>query len=58
MKTLAVTLVLAALGVAAVVYGSSDDAPGLVVIGLLLVLGGLAVGGRALVRHWRAAGRP
>ncbi len=38
---------LAALGGAAVVYGGYDDSPGAQFIGLLLVLGAVALGARA-----------
>ncbi|GIF47927.1 hypothetical protein DFJ67_7530 [Asanoa ferruginea] len=53
MKTLAVTLVLAAVGVAVIFL-----APSLVAIGIMLVLGAVAIGARALYRHWQAANRP
>jgi peptidoglycan/LPS O-acetylase OafA/YrhL len=35
-----------ALGVAAVVYGESDDSPGLQLIGVLIVVGVVIIGGR------------
>jgi peptidoglycan/LPS O-acetylase OafA/YrhL len=37
---------IAALGVAAIALGQGDDAPGLVLLGLLLVAGGCAMGVR------------
>jgi len=52
---LAAALALAALGVAAMVYGGNDDAPGLVLIGLLIVVGAFVLGGRAI---YRRLGRP
>jgi len=42
---------IALLGVAAAVLGEADDAPGLVLLGLLLVLGGCAIGLRAAGRR-------
>lgn len=56
MKTLTITLALAAVGVAAMVYGGNDHAPGLVLIGIVLILGAIAVGGRAIYRRRQAAG--
>jgi hypothetical protein len=35
-----------ALGAAAVVYGESDDSPGLQLIGVLIVVGVVIIGGR------------
>ena len=55
--SLAVALALVAVGVAAMVYGGDDDAPGLVLIGILLIGGAAVVGVRALRRRQRA-GRP
>lgn len=37
-------LVPAALGVSAIVYGAEDDAPGLVLLGILVIVGALAFG--------------
>ena len=39
---------IATLGVAAGVVGAADDAPGMVLLGIVLVAGGCAVGVRAL----------
>jgi hypothetical protein len=47
---LATAIALAVLGVAAGVFGNADDAPGLVLLGLLLVAGGIALGVRSLQR--------
>ena len=44
---LAMALGLGALGVAAAVFGEADDAPGLVLLGILLVASGCAIGLRA-----------
>jgi hypothetical protein len=44
---LAVALGLGALGVAAAVFGEADDAPGLVLLGIMLVASGCAIGLRA-----------
>jgi hypothetical protein len=55
---LAVALVLVVVGVAAMVYGGEDDAPGLVLIGLLFVAGAAFLGVRALYRRRQGAGRP
>lgn len=46
-------LVIAAAGVSAVVYGGDDDAPGLVLIGVLLIVGALALGVRTAQRSSR-----
>ena len=46
-------LVIAAVGVSAVVYGGDDDAPGLVLIGILLIVGALALGVRTAQRSNR-----
>lgn len=54
---LVTALALAVLGVLAVVYGDHDDAPGLSLIGVLLVIGGLVIGVRAVLRRQRGAGR-
>jgi hypothetical protein len=48
-----VPLAIAALGVVAMVAGEADDAPGLVVIGILLVVVALAFGVRTARRTTR-----
>jgi hypothetical protein len=48
---LAAALAIAAVGVAAVLYGGDDDAPGLVLIGILLIVGAFAVGVRTAHRR-------
>ena len=53
MKSLAVSLALAAVGVVAMLFGGNDDSPGLVVIGILLILGAATIGGRAIYRYTR-----
>lgn len=50
MKYLLVVLALAAVGVAAILYGEVDDAPGLMLIGTLWIIGGLALGVRVVRR--------
>ena len=54
MKPLLVLLAIAgvALGVAAVVFGEADDSPGLQGLGVLLVIGVVALSVRA-IRHNR-----
>ena len=47
---LAAALGIAALGVAAAVYGEADDAPGLVLLGLLLIASACALGVRTAQR--------
>jgi membrane protease YdiL (CAAX protease family) len=42
---LATAIGIAALGVAAAAFGQADDAPGLVLLGILLVAGACALGG-------------
>ena len=42
--TLATAIGIAALGVAAAVLGQADDAPGLVLLGLLLIASACALG--------------
>jgi len=41
-------LVLAALGVALGIYAEKDDAPGGVLMGMLMVLGALVLGAKAI----------
>jgi hypothetical protein len=47
---LAIALAVAALGVVAVMHGESDDAPGLVLVGILLIVGAFAYGVRTAQR--------
>jgi hypothetical protein len=47
---LAAALGVAALGVAAAVLGEADDAPGLVLLGMLLILSACALGVRTTQR--------
>jgi hypothetical protein len=56
-KTLAITLILAAVGVAALLYGT-NGASNLVLIGIMLILGAVAIGARAIYRHRQATNRP
>jgi hypothetical protein len=48
-----VSLVIAALGLVAIVAGEADDAPGLMVIGILLVVVAMAFGVRTARRTTR-----
>ena len=48
----AAALVLAAVGVTAAMHGEADDAPGLALIGILLIVGAIGVGVEA-GRHSR-----
>jgi hypothetical protein len=43
----AAALVLAAVGVTAAMHGEADDAPGLALIGILLIVGAVALGVKA-----------
>jgi hypothetical protein len=54
---LAAGLALAAAGVAAVVHGSEDDAPGLILIGIVLIVGAFAIGVRTGHRRGQRTGR-
>jgi hypothetical protein len=49
---LATAIGIAALGVAAAVFGKADDAPGLVLLGILLVVSACALGVR-VAQHSR-----
>jgi hypothetical protein len=55
---LAAALAVAAIGVTAIVYGGEDDAPGLVLIGILLIVGAFAVGVRTAHRRGRRTDHP
>ena len=44
------TLVVVALGIAGVVYGESDDSPGLQLLGAVLIVGAVAAGVRVAQR--------
>jgi hypothetical protein len=56
---LAGALALAFLGILAILYGSGDDSPGLVLIGVLLIVGAFAIGVRTGHRRGRGiGGRP
>jgi hypothetical protein len=49
-------LAIAVLGVLAILYGSGDDSPGLVLIGFLLIIGAIVLGVRTGYRRGRGAG--
>jgi len=55
MKLLIAALV-AALGIAFAIYAGYDDSPGGVFIGMLLIVGAIALGVRAIRTRRRAAG--
>ena len=48
---LAAACAVAALGVAAILYADADDAPGLGMIGLVLIACAIAAGVRIVYRH-------
>lgn len=56
MKTIAIAVVVIAIGVAAMMYAQKDDSPGLGLIGLLLILGSIGFAARSVYRR-RGAGR-
>jgi hypothetical protein len=45
-----VAILAVALGVAAIIYGGADDSPGLQLIGVLIIVGAVAVGVRIALR--------
>jgi hypothetical protein len=45
-----VAILAVALGVAAILYGGADDSPGLQLIGVLIIIGAVAVGVRIALR--------
>ncbi|HZK49963.1 MAG TPA: hypothetical protein VFD47_00155 [Actinomycetota bacterium] len=47
---LAPVLGVVAIGVAAIMFGEADDAPGLVLLGILLIVGALAFGVKPALR--------
>jgi hypothetical protein len=53
---LAAALALAAVGILAILYGSGDDSPGLVLIGVLLIVGSFAIGVRTGHRRGKGVG--
>ena len=53
---LAAALAVAAVGVAAILYGGDDDAPGLVLIGILLIVGAFVLGVRTAHRRGSGVG--
>jgi hypothetical protein len=50
---LAAALAVAAIGVTAAMHGEADDAPGLALIGIVLIVGAIALGVRAGQRRPR-----
>ena len=55
---LAAACAVAVLGVAAILYADADDAPGLGMIGLVLIAGAIAVAVRTVYRRSRHASGP
>lgn len=53
---LAAGLGIAAVGVLAILYGSGDDLPGLVLLGILLIVGAFAIGVRTGHRRGQGIG--
>jgi hypothetical protein len=49
-RNLALNVAAIAIGVAAIAFGEADDAPGLVLFGLLLIVGTVALAVRTAVR--------
>lgn len=45
-RSFSVILALAALGIAAILFGDADDAPGAMLLGVLLIVGALVLGVR------------
>jgi hypothetical protein len=54
---LAAALAVIAIGVTAAMHGEADDAPGLALIGILLIVGAFALGVRTAYRVGLAQGR-
>jgi hypothetical protein len=54
---LAAALGVAAIGVTAAMHGEADDAPGLALIGILLIVGAFALGVRTAYRAGFTHGR-
>ena len=50
------SLAVAGLGVTLAMHGEADDAPGLALIGILLIVGAFAFGVKAAYARGRAAG--
>jgi hypothetical protein len=46
-----VAILAVALGVAAIIYGGADDSPGLQLIGVLIIVGAVAVGVTIALRN-------
>jgi hypothetical protein len=55
--TLAAALGVVAVGVTAAMHGEADDAPGLALIGILLIVGAFALGVRTAYRVGLTRGR-
>ena len=57
MKSVAIAVVVIAIGVAAILYGGYDDAPGLGLIGFILIFGAIGFTARGILRRRRAGRR-
>ncbi|SDZ61985.1 hypothetical protein SAMN05421684_7354 [Asanoa ishikariensis] len=57
MTSIAIALVLAIVGVVAMVFGARDDSSGLVLVGVVLLIGSVAMGGRAVYRLLQVTNR-
>ena len=55
---LAAALALVAIGVTAAMHGEADDAPGLALIGIVLIVGAFAFGVRTAYARGRASVNP
>lgn len=55
---LALALAIATVGVLAMVHAQNDDAPGLGLIGILLIIGALTLGVRTVRRRGRGVNQP
>jgi multisubunit Na+/H+ antiporter MnhB subunit len=53
---LAASLAIAGVGVTLAMHGEADDAPGLALIGILLIVGAFALGVRTAYARGRASG--
>ena len=56
--TVAAALAVIALGVTAAMHGEADDAPGLALIGIVLIVGAFAFAVRTAYRTGQTHGRP
>lgn len=57
MKSVAIAVVVVAVGIAAMIYGGYDDSPGLWLIGVVLICAAIGFAARSVLRRRRGAGR-